>query len=313
RYSLCDALVPVGHAVRRCASGRLLALSEPLPEAAYLSFVARSDRAHSTSLPLADALELDTLIALEFNGQPLATLHGGPVRTIVPRRYFYKSLKWLTRIEVLASDRLGYWEAQAGYHNEADPWREQRFVAPDLDRRLVGQLLATRDWSNRELRGLHVAGHNLAGLLVRQAILRDSDFSRADLRAAQFSGSNLSNARFVEADLRGAVFGAVIGAVTVPRSPEADSHRGETVPADSSGVSIAGADIQGSDFRGADLRGADFRGASLLGAAFTARQENEVSPVAQADSSTCFSAQILTELTPRQLAWLRSSGASITE
>ncbi|MFM9066792.1 MAG: molybdopterin-dependent oxidoreductase, partial [Planctomycetota bacterium] len=185
----------------------LLALSEPLPEAAYLSFVARSDRAHSTSLPLVDALELDTLIALEFNGQPLTTLHGGPVRTIVPRRYFYKSLKWLTRIEVLASDRLGYWEAQAGYHNEADPWREQRFVAPDLDRRLVSQLLATRDWSNRELRGLNVAGHNLAGLLVRQAILRDSDFSRADLRAAQFSGSNLSNARFVEADLRGAVFG----------------------------------------------------------------------------------------------------------
>ncbi|MFM7846187.1 MAG: molybdopterin-dependent oxidoreductase, partial [Planctomycetota bacterium] len=290
-----------------------LALSEPLPEAAYLSFVARSDRAHSTSLPLADALELDTLIALEFNGQPLTTLHGGPVRTIVPRRYFYKSLKWLTRIEVLASDRLGYWEAQAGYHNEADPWREQRFVAPDLDRRLVSQLLATRDWSNRELRGLHVAGHNLAGLLVRQAILRDSDFSRADLRAAQFSGSNLSNARFVEADLRGAVFGAVIGAVTVPRSPQADSPRRETMPADTSGVNIAGADIQGSDFRGADLRGADFRGASLLGAAFTARQENEVSPVAQADSSTRFSAQILTELTPRQLAWLKSSGASITE
>lgn len=289
----------------------LLAASEPLPEAAYVSFIARSDRAHSTSLPLADALELDTLVALQYDGHPLTTIHGGPVRTIVPRRYFYKSLKWLTRIELLAADQLGYWEAQAGYHNEADPWREQRFVAPDLDRRLVNQLLATRDWTGRELRGLHVVGHDLAGLVVRRAILRDSDFSRANLQSAQFSGSNLSNARFIEADLRGAVFGSVTVARTTTaataRRLNSSAERAVEVTADA----IPGADIQGSDFRGADLRGVDFRGASLLGAAFTARQEGEASPVARADSSTLFSPQILTELTPRQAAWLQASGATI--
>jgi FMN phosphatase YigB (HAD superfamily) len=47
------------------------------------------------------------------------------VRTVTPGRYFYKSLKWLVSIELLAEDRLGYWEQEAGYHNHADPWREE--------------------------------------------------------------------------------------------------------------------------------------------------------------------------------------------
>jgi DMSO/TMAO reductase YedYZ molybdopterin-dependent catalytic subunit len=53
--------------------------------------------------------------------------HGGPVRAIVPGRYFYKSLKWLEVIRVLEEDCPGYWEAEAGYHNGADPWQEQRY------------------------------------------------------------------------------------------------------------------------------------------------------------------------------------------
>ena len=41
--------------------------------------------------------------------------------------YFWKGGKWLRGLEFLAKDRLGFWE-QAGYHNEADVWKEQRLT-----------------------------------------------------------------------------------------------------------------------------------------------------------------------------------------
>src|SRR5204863_743217 len=75
----------------------LLHPAEVHPAAQFISFIARSDRAHSTSLPLADAVRLQTLVALTYEDAPLPVEHGGPVRTIVPGRYFYKSLKWLER------------------------------------------------------------------------------------------------------------------------------------------------------------------------------------------------------------------------
>ncbi|MGH8676885.1 MAG: molybdopterin-dependent oxidoreductase [Burkholderiales bacterium] len=59
-------------------------------------------------------------------GKPLPHEHGGPVRLVVPGRYPWKSAKWLTGIEFYAQDRPGFWELR-GYHNDADPWLEQRF------------------------------------------------------------------------------------------------------------------------------------------------------------------------------------------
>ena len=44
----------------------------------------------------------------------------------MPRRYFWKSAKWVRGVELVADDRPGFWE-QNGYHNEADPGREERF------------------------------------------------------------------------------------------------------------------------------------------------------------------------------------------
>ena len=111
----------------------LLDSCQPLPQARFVSFVARSARRHSTSLSLQDALPLGTLLALSYEGQPLTQEHGGPIRTVVRDRYFYKSLKWLEEIRLLAEDELGYWEKEAGYHNEADPWREQRYIVPQKD------------------------------------------------------------------------------------------------------------------------------------------------------------------------------------
>ena len=213
-------------------------------------------------------------MAYESNGNPLPVDHGGPLRLIVPGRYFYKSLKWLERIELLAEDRLGYWEAESGYHNTADPWREERYMAPALDKQEAARLLAKRDFSGRNLRSIAAAGMDLAGLSARGALLRDADFSRANLRGACFDGANLSNARLVGADLRGATF--------------------------------LGADVEGADFTGADLRGADLTGASLFGATFC--DESAVPPCgATIDATLRVAPDQLDALTPPQAAFLRAA------
>jgi hypothetical protein len=185
---------------------------------------------------LSEAVGLGAMLVWEVDDKPLAVEHGGPLRTIVPGKYFYKSVKWVERIDLLSTDRLGYWEAEAGYHNGADPWLEQRYVAEGLSRDDLRALLATRDWSGREALSLIVAERDLAGLVARGAILRNADFRRAALAAADFSAANLSNASFAGADLRGASF--------------------------------RGADVEGAEFDGADLAGADFRDASVFGATF---------------------------------------------
>jgi DMSO/TMAO reductase YedYZ molybdopterin-dependent catalytic subunit len=215
----------------------LIEACEPLPDARFLSFVARSERNHSTSLPIADALNLGALVALTFEGEPLAESHGGPVRIVTPGRYFYKSLKWLERIDILANDQLGYWEAEAGYHNEADPWLEQRYIARDIDAKTLRKALESRDFHGRDFLGLDARNRDLSGLNASNALLRNADFRHANLSGARFDSANLSNAHLGSANLRGASFRE--------------------------------ADVEGADFSGADLRGADFTSASHFGATFT--------------------------------------------
>lgn len=50
----------------------------------------------TTNLPLEDFFREDVLFALKHDGQPLTAGHGGPVRLVVPRLYFWKSAKWVT-------------------------------------------------------------------------------------------------------------------------------------------------------------------------------------------------------------------------
>src|SRR5262249_54565805 len=112
-----------------------------------------SGRGHDTSLPL-DACRGDVIVALAFEEQgrfaPVPPAHGGPVRSVVFRRYFYKSVKWLRTIEVLGQDRPGFWERTAGYHNEADPWREQRYVVRDMDRVALAKRMAARNLADAD-------------------------------------------------------------------------------------------------------------------------------------------------------------------
>jgi DMSO/TMAO reductase YedYZ molybdopterin-dependent catalytic subunit len=87
--------------------------------------MAHCDGGYTTNLPLEALLDDDVLVAHTYDGKPLEHDHGAPLRLLVPKRYFWKSAKFLRRLEVMTEDKQGFWELN-GYHNDADPWREQR-------------------------------------------------------------------------------------------------------------------------------------------------------------------------------------------
>ncbi len=97
---------------------------EVKPAAGYA--VIHAEGGYTTNLPLPELIQDDVLLADTHDGTPLTPEHGAPVRLVVPRRYFWKSAKWVRGIELVAGDRPGFWETN-GYHNEADPWKEERF------------------------------------------------------------------------------------------------------------------------------------------------------------------------------------------
>ena len=96
----------------------------PRPGASHVLVEAPSG--YTANLPLPALLDNDVLFAWSHNGEPLPPEHGGPLRLVVPKRYGWKSVKWAIRARFLAGDLRGYWE-ERGYHNEADPWLEQRY------------------------------------------------------------------------------------------------------------------------------------------------------------------------------------------
>jgi DMSO/TMAO reductase YedYZ molybdopterin-dependent catalytic subunit len=102
----------------------LLDLTVPRPGAAYV--MAHSSTGYTTNLPLTDLTGGKAWLVWEYDGRPLAAEHGGPVRLLVPHLYFWKSAKWVDRLELMTRDRPGFWE-QNGYHDRGDPWLEQRY------------------------------------------------------------------------------------------------------------------------------------------------------------------------------------------
>ena len=102
----------------------LLAACQPKDDARFV--VLQSHDGYTTNLALEDFAAEDALLAHSWQGKPIEGEHGGPVRLIVPHLYFWKSAKWLQRIEFVTEDKPGYWEVR-GYHNRGDPWLEQRY------------------------------------------------------------------------------------------------------------------------------------------------------------------------------------------
>ncbi len=94
------------------------------PEAKFV--ILHAEPNYTTNLPRSELLQDDVLLADRHDGVALTPEHGWPLRLVVPRRYFWKSAKWIRAIELVDRDHPGFWE-QNGYHNDADPWKEERF------------------------------------------------------------------------------------------------------------------------------------------------------------------------------------------
>jgi len=102
----------------------LLELVKPKPEAHYV--MAHCEYGYTTSVPLEVLDDDDVLLCTGWNGQDLSVEHGWPLRLLVPKKYLWKSAKWLRGLEFMTKNRLGFWE-QRGYHDDADPFRETRY------------------------------------------------------------------------------------------------------------------------------------------------------------------------------------------
>lgn len=108
-------------------------LLKPKPSARFV--LQHAEYGFTANLPMQIVLADNFLLATHYNGEPLTPDHGYPLRGVIGNiigrddlatPYFWKGAKWLRGLEFLSEDRLGFWE-QAGYHNEADVWKEQRF------------------------------------------------------------------------------------------------------------------------------------------------------------------------------------------
>jgi DMSO/TMAO reductase YedYZ molybdopterin-dependent catalytic subunit len=204
----------------------LLHMARPLAAARFVRFEAFSERHHDTSLPLELARQ-DTWLVHHRDGEPLSPAHGFPLRTVTPSRYFYKSLKWVRRIELMARDRLGFWERDSSYHNGADPWPgDQRFTTGSLQPKQLELFREATNFTRYRSSCRVFLGLDLRGWRPRCR----------DLRELQLKGCNLAGADLAGCDLRGANLSL---------------------------SSLVGANLESADLRGADLEGVDFTSANL--------------------------------------------------
>jgi DMSO/TMAO reductase YedYZ molybdopterin-dependent catalytic subunit len=97
---------------------------QPLESARFV--IAHAEQGFTANLPIEAVMADDAMLAHAADGEPLTAEHGYPLRLLVPSRYFWKSAKWLRGLEFSGTDKPGFWEGY-GYHNDADPWREERY------------------------------------------------------------------------------------------------------------------------------------------------------------------------------------------
>jgi DMSO/TMAO reductase YedYZ molybdopterin-dependent catalytic subunit len=96
------------------------------PKASARFAIAHAEAGFTSNVPLSFLEDENALLATHGDGEVLTPEHGYPLRLVIPGKYFWKSAKWLRAIELSSVDRPGFWE-RYGYHNDADPWLEQRY------------------------------------------------------------------------------------------------------------------------------------------------------------------------------------------
>lgn len=94
------------------------------PEAAYVMIHCYGG--YTTNLDLNVLTDDDVMFASKHDGKSLTPEHGSPLRLVVPKRYGWKSAKWVKGIEFMSEETPGFWESR-GYHMNGDPWKEERF------------------------------------------------------------------------------------------------------------------------------------------------------------------------------------------
>lgn len=204
-----------------------------IEELPYVQFEAYSERLHDTSLPLDFAWDGSWLV-YEIDNLPLTPQHGFPIRIITPSRYFYKSLKWLKKIRLIKNDRLGFWERNSSYHNDGNPWMEQRFDQSvvesaeeikqfkNLDSfesfqppnkpkvflkcRFDNWEPKSKDLRFLQLKSCYFTGAKLSGIDFSDTNLTLSKFNHADISNACFNNSDLEGADFSKATLKNTTF-----------------------------------------------------------------------------------------------------------
>jgi DMSO/TMAO reductase YedYZ molybdopterin-dependent catalytic subunit len=106
----------------------------PKTQAQYV--IQHCEHGFTTNLPLNIVTSDNFLLATHYNGKPLTLEHGFPLRGVIgsfpdrseeKTKYLWKGGKWLRALEFRGDDQLGFWERN-GYHNLADPWKEQRYT-----------------------------------------------------------------------------------------------------------------------------------------------------------------------------------------
>lgn len=102
----------------------IAALAEVRDTAKHVLFTAHDG--YTTNVKLDQFLAQNALLACQWEGAPISSEHGGPVRLVLPDLYFWKSPKWVRQITFSVNDKPGFWEVR-GYHNNGDPWAEERY------------------------------------------------------------------------------------------------------------------------------------------------------------------------------------------
>jgi len=81
---------------------------------------------YTTNLPLGEFVKEENFFAHTLFDEPLPVKHGGPIRLVVPHLYAWKSAKWISGLEFLDHEELGFWELN-GYHHRGEPWAQERY------------------------------------------------------------------------------------------------------------------------------------------------------------------------------------------
>jgi DMSO/TMAO reductase YedYZ molybdopterin-dependent catalytic subunit len=103
----------------------ILELARPTAKARHV--LEHAEQGYTTNVPLEVLDDDDVILCDEADGRPLDAEHGYPLRLVLPKRYFWKSAKWIRGLQFLERDVIGFWE-RYGYNNNADPWKEERYT-----------------------------------------------------------------------------------------------------------------------------------------------------------------------------------------